>query len=272
MPKKGIYIVVWLIIGGIVVWSIAHLFFHRNSTSQDIAIISHRGAAGLAPENTIVSLKKALNHGADYVEIDIQKTSDGKLILMHDKTVNRTTDGIGAVNKLTSDEIMALDAGNSFSFDFAGESVPLLDDALRVMTESSATLVIEAKNPKLYPGIGQQIIETVERFEATDKVIVVSLDHKWLRNFDELETDISIGYLYVTPPLRPHFSEPGLVDVYWVSVVLDPTLIWRMHKHGHQVWVWTVNSPRLINLLVWLGVDGITTDRPDLLTATITYD
>lgn len=227
-------------------------------------MISHRGAAGLAPENTLASIREAITQGAQFIEVDVQRSADGVLVLMHDQTVNRTTDARGAIRELTWDEISKLDAGSSFSPEFAGEPVPSLDSMLELIRDSPVNLVLEAKNPGLYPGIEQQIAETIQRFDTNDHVIVVSLDHGWLERFYELASDISIGYLWVWPCNTPQIPTAQTVVVHWVSVILDPTLVRRMHRQGYQVWVWTVNNVRLMRLLIWLGVDGITTDHPEV--------
>lgn len=227
-------------------------------------MISHRGAAGSAPENTLASIREAIGQGAQFIEVDVQRSADGILVLMHDRTVNRTTDGRGAIGELTWDEISELDAGSSFSPEFAGEPVPSLDSMLELIRDSPVNLVLEAKNPGLYPGIEQQIAETIQRFDTNDHVIVVSLDHGWLERFYELASNISTGYLWVWPCNTPQIPTAQTVVVYWVSVILDPTLVRRMHRQGYQVWVWTVNNVRLMRLLIWLGVDGITTDHPEV--------
>lgn len=227
-------------------------------------MISHRGAAGLAPENTLASIREAIRQGAQFTEVDVQRAADGVLVLMHDRTVNRTTDGRGAIRELTWDEISELDAGSSFSPEFAGEPVPSLDSVLELIRESPVNLVLEAKSPDLYPGIEQQIAETIQRFDVHDRVIVVSFDHGWLERFHELASDISTGYLWVWPRNTPQIPRAKIVDVYWASVILDPTLVRRMHRQGYQIWAWTVNNARLMRLLTWLGVDGITTDHPEV--------
>ena len=110
-------------------------------------MISHRGAAGLAPENTLASIREAIGQGAQFIEVDVQRSADGVLVLMHDRTVNRTTDGRGTIRELTWDEISELDAGSSFSPEFTGEPVPSLDSVLGLIRKSPVNLVLEAKNP-----------------------------------------------------------------------------------------------------------------------------
>jgi len=244
-------------------WIVLHLILHSKSIENPI-MISHRGAAGLAPENTLISIREAMNQGAQFIEVDVQRSADGVLVLMHDQTVNRTTDGRGAIGELTWGEISKLDAGGSFSSEFAGEPIPSLDSVLELIKEQEVTLVLEAKNPSQYPGMERQIAGTLRRLNANERVIVVSLDHSWLERFNELIPGTPIGYLWIWPRNTPQIPKARIVDVYWASVILDPTLIRRMHHQGYQVWVWTVNDVRLMRLLIWLGVDSITTDHPEV--------
>jgi len=244
-------------------WIVLHLILHPKPTQNPI-MISHRGAAGLAPENTLASVREATRRGAQFIEVDVQRSTDGILVLMHDRTVSRTTNGKGWIGQLTWDEIRELDAGSHFSPRFAGESIPSLESTLELIKEQNVTLVLEAKNPSLYPGIEKQIAETLQRFDATEQVIVVSLDRDWLERFNELAPDIPKGYLCLWTYNSLQIPTVGIVGVYWPSVILDPTLVRRIHHQGRQVLAWTVNDVRLIGLLIGLGVDSITTDHPEV--------
>lgn len=251
-----------LVVAPFVLWLGAHLLLRLGSRSSPIAI-SHRGAAGLAPENTLVSIRRAVEVGARWIEIDVQRSADGVLVVMHDARVDRTTDGAGAIAGMTWEQIHRLDAGSSFASGFAGEPVPSLDGVLEALAGWPGTLVLEGKDPDRYPGIERDLVETLDRFGVTDRVIVVSFDHGWLSRFHRLAPEVPIGRLGLW--MSPGLAEPraDFIGVYWLSVILDPTLLARAHARGEDVWVWTVNDPRLMSLLRWLGVDGITTDHPE---------
>jgi glycerophosphoryl diester phosphodiesterase len=227
-------------------------------------MISHRGARALAPENTLAGVSEAIDRGALFIEVDVQRTADGVLVVIHDNTVDRTTEGTGEVGELTYDEMGSLDAGSHFSTEFAGAPIPTLDAILELVAEKQVTLVLEAKNPGLYPGIEQQIAEALQRFEVQDRVIVISFDHDWLKRFHGAAPQVRLGKLWVWMGRSEPLPMTQLVDVYWLSVIVDPTLVKRAHAQGYEVVVWTVNDPWAMKLLLWLGVDGITTDRPDL--------
>ena len=231
---------------------------------QSPYIVAHRGAAGLAPENTLAAIREGIRQGARAVEVDVRRSADGVLLLMHDERVDRTTDGTGAVDELTWGEIGRLDAGSHFSPRFAGEPVPTLDEALALIVERGVTLLLEVKYGLRHPGIEHQIAEAVQRANAKDHVVVISFDHDWLAHFNLVAPDIAVGPLLYRPGPDPHIPMTRLVSVHWASVILRPAFIRRTHKQGHQALVWTVNDARLMKLLLRLGVDGVVTDRPDL--------
>lgn len=227
-------------------------------------MIAHRGAAGLAPENTLASIQAAVAAGADRLEVDVQRTADGTLVLFHDATLERTTDGAGRLAEASWETVRRLDAGGWFGEAYRGEPVPTLDEALARLEGWPGTLVLEAKDPARYPGVESQILEALRARNREGRVVVVSFDHAWLDRFHALAPQVPVGRLALWA--GPGMCREGVasVGVHWLSVLLDPTSIWRAHRAGCEVWVWTVNSPWLMRLLNWLGVDAITTDRPDL--------
>jgi glycerophosphoryl diester phosphodiesterase len=262
VPRTWCTMIIFLVVS-VVLWGALHVLL-RSQPLEGTVMISHRGMAGSAPENTLAAIDEAIRRGAQFVEIDIRRSADGVIVLMHDQAVDRTTNGQGRVGELAWDEISTLDAGSHFSPTFAGEPVPTLDDVLTLLQTSSITLVLEVKQPDRYPGIALQVAEKLQQFDLGTRVVVVSFDHDWLDKFGSLMPDVPVGYLQVGACIRRQMPGDSLVDVHWISVLVDPTLIWRMHRRGHRVWAWTVNDVRLARLLTWLGVDGITTDHPDM--------
>lgn len=254
---------IFVLIIPIFIWVLLHLTLRSKSTEKPI-MISHRGAASLAPENTLVSIREAISQGAQFIEVDVRRSADGILSLMHDQTVNRTTNGHGRISELSWEEVSQLDAGSSFSPEFKGEPVPSLDSVLELIKESPANLVLEVKQPSLYPGIELQIAEAIQKSNLNDRITVVSFDHDWLNSFNQVAPDVSLGHLYIFPYATRQIPANRIVDVHWPSVLLDPTLVKRMKLQGHRVWVWTVNNVHLMRLLIWLGVDGITSDRTEI--------
>ncbi len=249
------YVLLVLIFPLGLLWLFLHLLL-RPKPAQQLFIIGHRGAAALAPENTLASVKEALRHRASHVEVDLQRTADEVLILMHDYSVKRTTDGHGRVKDLAWDQLKAL---HSF-----GEPVATLDQVLDFLVDKPVTLVVDVKAPGRFPGIERQLAAALDRHGMTDRTWVIAFDHYWLERLHQLAPAIRLGKTYIwMGPLG--LAPPGrLVDVYWASVLADPTLVRRARAKGYRVVVWTVNNPWLMRLLFWLGVEGITTDRPDL--------
>jgi glycerophosphoryl diester phosphodiesterase len=258
---KSLFNTIFLFILG---WLFLHLLLREKRRQPQPTIIAHRGAAGLAPENTLVAIRKGLAHNAGYIEADIQRSADGVLLLMHDEKVDRTTNGTGAVRQLSWAELSQLDAGSYYAPQFLGERIPTLEQALLFLRDEAATFVIEIKDPHFYPEISKEIVEMIGRYRAQNKVVVISFDHAELKVFHELAAEIRVGVLFTWPWEVSHIAHSQIVDVYWPAVLLDPTFVRRMHGRGYEVWVWTVNSAVMMRLLAWLGMDGVTTDRPEL--------
>jgi glycerophosphoryl diester phosphodiesterase len=245
------------------VWAGLHLLFREKGRTAKPAIIAHRGAAGLAPENSLAAIRLGLAHHAPYIEIDVQRSADGVLVVIHDETVDRTSNGTGAVRDLSWAALSRLDAGAYVAPRFAGEPVPTLDAVLRYLQDKPAALVLEIKDPHFYPGINEQIISLLATYQMEDRVVVISFAHATLVAFHRLAPTIAIGLACTRPWPIPHIAAGQTVDVFWPGVLVDPTFVRRMHWRGYRVWVWTVNTPFLMRGLRWLGVDGITTDHPE---------
>ncbi len=249
----------WLIVPA--GWLLLHVLMHEKTVASPYAI-AHRGAKGLAPENTLAGVQAALDHGATHIEVDVQRSRDGALVIIHDTEVDRTTDGSGKVGDLTLEQLEQLDAGSHFGASFSEERIPTLDAVLEKLAGTTSTLVLEAKNPELYPGIEKQIAETL-RQSGTQPVIVVSFNEEWLKRFQEVAPDIPLGRISVWAYDVTLLPENQVTSVFWPSVIVDPTLVRRVHRAGDQITIYTVDQVWLMRLLLWMGVDGITTNRPD---------
>lgn len=243
-------------------WGILHLLFRPKRTPA--FIIGHRGAKGLAPENTLAAIQASIEQGVSFIEIDVQRTADGQLVVFHDLLLDRTTNGLGAISSRAWEDVRKLDAGSHFNSQFAGEPIPFLEEVFTLLQEQPITLIIEMKEPTMFHNIEQDLIAMIRRFEAESRVVVISFDHQWLAGFHQLAPMVPLGTLWRYPPFNMIVPSYGVVDVDWRLVLLDPTFVRRMRQQGNQVWVYTVNDPRLMQLLAWLGVNGITTDRPDV--------
>jgi glycerophosphoryl diester phosphodiesterase len=247
----------------LLLWSALHLSLHAKVVAQPYAI-AHRGGAGLAPENTLAAVSESIALGIEIIEVDLQRTSDDILILIHDRKIDRTTDGSGDIGELTWKEVSQLDAGSHFSERFAAEGIPTLSSILEVAIDNDIALFLEMKNPSVYPGIEKQIQNAINKYQAKEYVTILSFDHEWLEMFQGLSPDIQTGLICYWKGNMTGVSPANYIGVYWLSVIVDPTLIPRAHNEGLDVYVWTVNSPLLMKIMHWLGVDGMATDRPDI--------
>ena len=264
--------------GGIIVgavsliflWLVMHFTIHSPAIVKTHTI-AHRGGAGLVPENTIAAIHASLSRDDQYIEIDVRRTADGVLILLHDNSVARFTDKNDSISELTWEEVSTLDAGSYFNSEYASETIPSLDEVLEVIAGSEVTLCLEVKDPNQYPGIEHQIAESIQKSNLTENVIVLSFNHKWLKEFRDVVPEVRVGWLCLWQGHMSHFREHDALSVFWGAVIADPTLVRRAHDSNCEVVVWTVNNPILARLLLWLGIDGITTDYPDRLAETLKF-
>ena len=220
-----------------------------------IEVIGHRGAAGLEPENTLRSVRRAIELGVDRVETDVRVSKDGRLVIMHDETVDRTTNGHGYVSELTFDELRSLDAG-------MGEKIPTLKEILE-FTMGKAKLEIELKVPEAT----EPTIQLVEELNAEKDVIVISFIHDLLERVHDLSPNIKTGALFFDVPkdilqraLKVHASS---IHVYYRNV--NSELVREAHRNGLEVAVWNPNKIEDMREMIGLDVDAIGSDRPDIL-------
>lgn len=251
----------WLLGAFLLLWLTAHIALRRGSGRSAPSIVAHRGAAALAPENTLAAVRAGVRSDAEFLEVDVQQSADDALVLLHDRTVDRTTDGEGRVDDLTLEQLRRLDAGSWFSPKFSGEPVPTLEQAVAELEGWDGTLVVEAKHPRAHPGMAQALASFVERHPEI-RFKFVSFDHEWLRIFGSLLPSAQIGELYVVPLGLPGSGRLATIGVYWLAPILDPTLVRRAHSRGLRVWVWTVDWPWQLSLMAWLDADAITANDP----------
>jgi glycerophosphoryl diester phosphodiesterase len=230
--------------------------------------VAHRGASGHARENTMVAYHKGVEMKADYIEIDVQMTKDGELIVIHDITVNRTTDGTGYVGDLTFEEIRQLDAGSWFGEDFAGEKMPTFEEILDAFRDKVGIL-IELKVPELYPGIEEKVAEALTERNMyqpnNDKIIIQSFNHESMKKSKELLPHISHGVLVgmgwadVTQEQLAEFAT--YADYFNPNMmIVTPELVNAVHRVGMELYSYTSRSQEQASHLFDLDVDGIITD------------
>lgn len=239
------------------------------AVSPHTLLIAHAGGAGLAPENTLAAIRASLTVGVDAIEVDVHATADAIPVLIHDATVDRTTDGTGAVASLTLAEIKALDAGSHLTGGaFKGERIPTLAEALQ-LTHGRVPLFVEIKPP----GIEEAVVRVLRTARA------LSAESAWICSFrrdvvltvQRLESGLPC-YLTasdadaVRPAALDDVAALGLSGLSAHFPLVDEAVVAEARRRGLRVLAWTVDDPAEARRLRSLGVDGIITNVPHLIT------
>jgi glycerophosphoryl diester phosphodiesterase len=243
-------------------------------------VIAHRGASGYAPEHTFPSWDLARQLGADYLEQDLQMTSDGVLVVMHDATLDRTTSGSGPVMAHTLAEVEALDAGSWFDAKFAGTRVPTLRGVFERYGRD-AKYYIETKNPEEAPGMEEKLLALLDEFglreSAVDdwQVLIQSFSTTSLLKIRDMDARLPLIQL-IDKESTSEQIRTRLPDIHEYAVGIGPArssvdaaLVSAAHDHGLVVHPYTVNEVAEMKRLIALGVDGMFTDYPDKLKAAL---
>jgi glycerophosphoryl diester phosphodiesterase len=216
--------------------------------------IGHRGARAYEPENTLRSYKKALEIGVDAVELDVRKTKDNQLVVIHDADVKRTTDGKGLVSELTLKQIKEYSTEK-------GEKIPTLKEALDFL-DKKVKILIELKEE----GVEEKVLSAVRENGLQKNVIIVSFIEDALRKIRELDKEVETGLIYAKHknPVKAalELKAQYLVAFYRFTHTAN---VQKAHENGLKVIVWTVNKPEEVAEYVKKGVDGIASDKPDIL-------
>jgi glycerophosphoryl diester phosphodiesterase len=245
--------------------------------------LAHRGASTLAPENTIEAFRLAVETGAGGLELDVHMTRDGHIVVIHDATVDRTTNGSGAVSEMTFDELRRFDAGHNFSPDGGptrpyrgrGVRVPTLGEVLEEFPAVAVNIDIKAGTP----GIEETVFRVLREADALRRVLVVSTPHAIVKRFRKISSGhIStgasrweIGVFYILSRLRLERLVRPAYDAVQVPLrhrgirVVTPRFVRAAHARGVRVDAWTINQADEMRRLLALGVDLIMTDRPGTL-------
>jgi len=226
-----------------------------------LTIIAHRGAAGKAPENTLASIRQAIEDGTDLVEIDVQETADGKVVVIHDSDFMKLAGVDTEVWNGTLKELQQIDIGSWFDPKFSAERVPTLAEVLQLV-KNKAGLVIELKYYGHTQQLEQRVVDLVEQAGMADKVAIMSLKYEGVEKLRALRPDWTTGLL-VTKTLG---NITGLdIDFIATNVATaTPGFIRRIQAAGKKVYTWTVNDQVTMSRMMSLGVDGIITDEPAL--------
>jgi glycerophosphoryl diester phosphodiesterase len=239
-----------------------------TETMTSPAVIAHRGASAHAPENTIAAFELAIEQGADGIELDVHLSRDDQPVVIHDFTLDRTTDGSGAVRDRSVRELKRLDAGSWRAVPFRGQRIQTLQEVFERFRNRTRFWVELKGGSELYPGIEERLVSTIEVYEVLDRVLLQSFDHGALARISTLNPEVRLGALIARPPIEPLIRSPGAAHAICPSVdLVSAETVVEIRAATLDCHVWTVDEPAQMDRLVEWGVSGIITDRPDLLCA-----
>ena len=227
--------------------------------------IAHRGASGSAPENTLAAFKKAIEIGVDGVELDLHGTADGEVVVIHDPSLDRTTNQCGDVNQTTLERIRRADAGGWFAPEFVGESVPTLVEALECIGKK-AIAVLEIKDPL----IAETVVAKIHETHTRDITLIISFHTEVLQAVRALEPHIPTGWLIGnhnshTSPVQL-CQQLGKLGSSLLNVdhhLLTAEFAYEVQRRGIALWCWTVDDLDRMREMKALGVQGITSNHPE---------
>ena len=235
-------------------------------------VIAHRGASGVAPENTMAAFRKAVELGAGFIETDLQLSRDARLVALHDDTLERTTNGRGPVSSKTLEELRKLDAGNWFrpsgqgTAAFAGERIPTVEEILAFGREHEIGLHLEVK-PTGPSGAEHAIVGALHASNEVARSVVLSFSASVLKRIRQLDPLVMTGFLFSDRMPSPVAAAVGAGARQLLPRADHATreLVTEAHAHDLRVVAWTGDSHAAMQKLIAAGVDGIITDYPDRL-------
>ena len=230
-------------------------------TSDNVQIIAHRGAAGDRPENTMTAVRKALEDGADWIEIDVQETADNEVVVVHDSDFMKLSLVDLKVWDATMDDLAGIDIGSWFDPQYAEERTPLLRDVL-LEAKGRSNVLIELKYYGHDVDLENRVAAIVEATDMAENIATMSLEYPAVEKMKALRADWRSGVLAATA-----IGNLGKLNADFVAVsgaILSQSLIDSVHKKGKDIYVWTINDPLDMSSMMSRGVDGIITDEPAL--------
>lgn len=280
LPLLVIAVLVYLFLAWLSVPRLSHPFFEN---SPDVLVIAHQGGDGLWPSNTMFAFERATEMGVDVLEMDVHRTADGVIVLSHDETVDRLTDGSGLIKEMTFEDLQALDAAHDWSEDDEGASFPFRGQGIQIpslhqvfMAFPEMAMNIEIKQAE--PSMVVEFCDLIRAHGKQEQVLVGSFHADTMRAFrrycpevatsgteEEIRPYYVLNRLFLDAVYRPP-AEAFQVPEYSGDLhVVTQRFVRGTRKHNVDVHVWTVNETADMQRLLDLGVDGIITDRPDRL-------
>ena len=236
------------------------------STTKHPLIWGHRGASGHAPENTLPAFKMAADMGADGVELDIQQTKDGVIVVCHDETIDRTSSGAGWLKDFTCEELRRLDFSNGNAA-YEDVKIPTMEEVFYLLAPTGLTINIELKTGIIfYENIEEKILDLTKKMGWEDRVIYSSFNHYSVRKIKELDPGAKVGLLYGDGPIdMPGYGRRLGADALHPAFynLQYPDYMEDCRRYGLDVNVWTVNSTADLMQCREYGVNAVITNYPD---------
>jgi len=234
-------------------------------------VIGHRGASGYAPENTIAAFERANAMGADGIELDVHLSSDDKLVIIHDETIDRTSDGEGRVCEMTLQRLHEFSFHNNMD-EFVGEKIPTLDEVLDLVKPTNMVINIELKNGVVFYPYEEMIINTVENHGMGDRVFYSSFNHLSAKKILSIRPNARVGFLYEDGMIDPvsYAIKHGVSALHPAKYNLEyPGFIDECKKNNMDLHVFTVNTREDMYRCLNHGVTSIITNYPDIARAVV---
>lgn len=228
---------------------------------------AHRGDSNNYPENTIMSFRKAIELEADGIELDVHKTKDNHIVVIHDEDIQRTFLGKGLIKDLTLQELKAFRCRKELFRSSEECKIPTLEEVLKLIGNKDIKLNIEIKTDRIhYEGIEKDVLRLIEAYGIKDRVILSSFNHESIRIVRSLDSTIKTGLLYHTPieQVVKYAKDRGASAIHPYLPLVSKELIQEAHSEGLEVNIYTVNMPEEMKICLSEQVDGIFTDYPGL--------
>ncbi|NKB88422.1 MAG: glycerophosphodiester phosphodiesterase [Acidobacteria bacterium] len=229
-------------------------------TDDDVLVIAHRGASGAAPENTIAAFELAIEQGADFIEIDVQESADGEVMVVHDSDLMKIGRQPLPIWSTTADELRGVDIGSWFAPNFANQRVPTLAEVLE-LSRGRVRVMIELKYYGREVRLEERFVEEVERLGMADQIVAMSLKYDAVTKLKTLRPDWRVGLL--TARALGDLTTTSADFLAVNHAIVGPAFINRARAAGQDVYVWTINDSLNMSRMISQGVDGIITDFPD---------
>ena len=237
------------------------LFLDSSGKLQDVEVFAHRGAAGKAPENTMAAFKQAIVDKTDWIELDVQESKDGVVVVIHDSDVMKLAGVSPKIWESTLEELQQIDIGSWFDPKFEREKIPTLKEVLQEV-KGKAKVLIELKDYGHDIALEEKVVDIVEEMGMSKDVAVMSLNPEQVKKLKALRPECESGIL-----LSKVVGDISKMDVNFLAVnlgMMDPSFIKKTHAVGKKLYVWTADDPITIFKMLTYGVDGIITNEPEI--------